>query len=90
MEKPSEEVKKSMRSLLQEMFRVTQEPFEKEIEEIIKLGEENPLSPDEKRNLLRLSLERIKAGAERRRDQKTLEGFKNGIDAMINRIMEEK
>lgn len=65
------------------------EPNSAEIDAVLKMGEEKPLSKDEKRRLLRKSLEMIKKNAEKRGDEVTLERLSGNIDVIIERILNE-
>ncbi len=82
-----DEIKSSLAELLRSAEEMSSD-VGATVEEILREGLENPLSPDEVRVLLTRVVEAVRRGAARRGDQGTVERLDREAEALIERVAE--
>jgi hypothetical protein len=78
-----------MKELLKEIEGAT-EDVTPQIEEAFKLAESNPMPKSESEKLMRTVFKKLKDGAEKRGDTKTLESLKEKEESIIKEVLEKR
>ena len=81
--------KRDTRTIEEKMLDlVDPEPTEMDIDEIMRLGRENPLPRDQAIRLMKKCVLALRAGCERRGDKKGLKSLEGDIDTVAARIVD--